>query len=128
AYAAFTPAAKPMLFTLLSWTMTSSAFNVCASMDARHWRSISPPLMSTTIPETSVMVHPVEVHRSGEAAQLHASAAIDLHRHDVVRVRRRGRQNERTRADLDRRAAFRRVAQMRGSTLCQKRHRIAGMH
>src|SRR5207244_12212333 len=101
-----------MLVTLLSCTSTSSGFKFCASMEARHWRSISPPLMSTTMTETSVMAHPVEVHRSGQAAQLHALLPVDLYRGDVVRVRRRRRQHERPHADLDRRPPLRGIAQM----------------
>src|SRR5437016_12888102 len=82
--------------------------------------------MSTTMTETSVMAHPVEVHRPGEAAQLDASFAIDLHRYDVVRVRRRGRQHERARANLNRGASLGGVPQMRGAAFGQERHGVAG--
>src|SRR5262249_3632335 len=120
AYAAFTPAAKPMFATLLSCTITSAGRTVCASIESRHWRNISPPPMSTMMAETSVMAHPVEVHRPGQAAQHDASFPVDVHRYDVVRVRRRGRQSERARADLDRRAAFGRVPKMRRAALGQE--------
>src|SRR5437773_2643869 len=45
-----------MLIALLSWTSTSSGFNVCASMEARHWRSISPPLLPAAEDEARHLV------------------------------------------------------------------------
>src|SRR5689334_21986198 len=124
AYAAFTPAAKPMFVSVLSWTMISA--KPCDSSARRHCCSIGPRPMSTTMAETSVMAHPVEVHRAGEAAQLDAALAVNRDRHDVVRIRRRRRKRERARADLNRRAPLRGVAQMCRPAPGQKRHRVAG--
>src|SRR5215467_1666667 len=113
-----------MFVSVLSCTMISA--KPCHSSARRHCSNIGPRPMSTTIAETSVMSHPVEVHGSGEAAQLHAPFTVDVYGDDVVRVRRRRRKRERARADLDRRAPLGGISKMRRPAFGQERHRVAG--
>src|SRR5258706_1114982 len=98
----------------LSNTITSRGGSVCEAIESRQASSISPPSMSSTITETSVMLHPVEVRGAVEAAQPHA--AIDRHVDVGIAVGSGGgRQNEGPAPQLDRCTRLRLVAQRRWS-------------
>src|SRR5258708_27620951 len=93
----------------LSRTITSFGGRVCEVIESRQARSMSPPSISRTITETSVMLHPVEVGASVQAAQLRAPARASANRRvSVDRTTRR--QDEGVTADLNRGPAPRLIA------------------
>src|SRR4029077_20163734 len=60
------------------------------AIDRRQSRSISPPpVASSTMTSTSVMIHAVEIRGAAEAAQLDAAAVRQIHADLAVAFRRR---------------------------------------
>src|SRR5712691_2308290 len=111
----------------LSKTITSRGGRVCAAMESRQANSISPPSMSSTITETSVMPHPVEVGVSVETAQLDASGGCGVDMGITVCGGCR-RQYKSASCELDRRACLRLVSKCGTASLGQERNRVAAAH
>src|SRR3954469_11240823 len=84
----------------LSKTITSRGGSVCAAIESRQARSMSPPSMSRMMTETSVMLHPVEVRAAVEATELGASARAEGNRRVTI-LRAGGRNDERVSAHFD---------------------------
>src|SRR5947209_19633667 len=96
----------------LSNTITSRAGSVCAAIESRQARSMSPPSISRTMTETSLMTHPVEVRASVNAAERNAAGRGYVHRQVAV-LRSGRRKNEGLTAHFDRRAGLRLIANRR---------------
>src|SRR6266478_4603019 len=94
----------------LSKMITSRGGSVCIEIESRQASSISPPSMSSTITETSVMLHPVEIRDAVKAAQGPAAGHRDFDAGVAVGVAR-GRQYERAPCQLDCRPRFRLISQ-----------------
>src|SRR3954454_1016194 len=94
----------------LSKTITSRGGSVCEEIESRQASSISPPSMSSTITETSVMLHPVEIRRAVETAQGPAACPRDVDAGVAVRGGR-WRQNKGAPCQLDRRSRLGLVSQ-----------------
>src|SRR5579884_129886 len=89
-----------------------------------HSRSISPPpVASSTMNATSLMIHAIEVDHSVETAQLDASALHDLHAHASVAVRRR--QHIRGASELNHRSHRGRILNHRSAFAREKRQRVS---
>src|SRR5258708_35164187 len=111
----------------LSRTITSFGGRVCEVIESRQARSMSPPSISRTITETSLMLHPVEVGASVQTAQLRApsGAGVDARvDHGVSVDRTTRRQDEGMPADLDRGPAARLVAERGRSGPGQEGERV----
>src|SRR4051812_7545502 len=93
----------------LSNTITSDGGSVCAAIESRQARSMSPPSMSRTITETSVMLHPVEIRAAVEATELGAAGRAEGDWRVAI-FGAGGRKNERAAAHFDRGSGLRLIA------------------
>src|SRR6266849_1445815 len=97
------------------------------AIDRTQSRSISPPpVASSTMTSTSLMIHAIESHGAGQTPELDASGSRDVHLNRSVAAS--GRQKIGIASDLNHRARSGGVLKPRGTGARQKAQRVSRLH